>query len=78
MRGQRRLPDGMIKVYMKIGKPPFYLPEAIADSCVELAEMCGVKPQTIREEISRFKGGGLKREKFCAVIIELEDEERGH
>lgn len=63
---------GQIKVYMKVGPPPFCLPLVVTDNYRELAAWDGVDPQTVLSAISKFKTGKLKTEKYCSVIIEDE------
>ena len=41
-------------VYMKITKDKYELPEAIADSIIELARMCGVSWRTIDGALYRI------------------------
>ena len=60
-------------VYMKIGPPPYCLPEMIADSCDEMAEMTGESKTNIKRAIYLYKTGKLKAERYCAVTIDDKD-----
>lgn len=51
-------------VYMKVTSDKYELPLAIADSIVDLAEMCGIKPNSIYSKMSHFKNG-TGTEKTC-------------
>lgn len=42
-------------VYMKVSKDEYELPEAIADSIIELAQMLGVKRQSIYDSMKNAK-----------------------
>ncbi len=63
----------MSKVYyMKVGKPPLMLPEAVAETVTELAELTGNTAGTIYSKMSHSKKDGTK----CRFIkVEVEDEE---
>lgn len=58
-------------VWMEITLDDYELPVAIAESRVRLAEMVGVEPETISEQICRYRKHGMK----CKYIkVEIEDE----
>lgn len=57
--------------YMKVGKPPFSLPEAVADSVKELAQMTGVKAASIHSKLSHAKQGYPSR----YIRIEVYDDD---
>lgn len=69
----QNLTKGKIRVYLKIGPPPYCLPEMVADSYKELAEMDNVRPESIIRRIYMQKNGSVKREKYCAVVIDMEE-----
>ena len=62
----------MTAVYMRVSKPPLCLPEAVADTVTELAEMMGVSATSIYSVMSRDKEKG-REGRFVKVIID-EDE----
>lgn len=62
---------------MKIGKPPLLLPEAVADTAVELAQMTGNTVGTIYSKISHAKHNGTKS-RFLKVEIEDEEQEEDY
>lgn len=72
-RRHYNLEKGQVRLYLKIGPPPYCLPEMVADSYKELAEMDKVKPESIIRRIYMQNNGSVKREKYCAVVIDLEE-----
>lgn len=46
-----------MKIWMKVSKDKYELPEAFADTAVELAELCGTTANTIYTQCSKFKAG---------------------
>ena len=56
-------------VYMKITRDKYELPEAVADSIIELARMCGVSWRTIDGALYRNKRP-KGRPKYIAVKID--------
>ena len=56
----------MRKIYMKLSKDKYELPEAVADSAAELARMVGTTENVVYSSISR----GLK----TYVRVEVEDD----
>lgn len=59
-------------VYMIVSKPPYYLPELVADSVVELAQMAGVEADSIYSIMSRNKKKG-RDGRYVRVVIDKED-----
>lgn len=57
---------------MSVSRDKYELPEAAADSVGELAEICGVSPNSILSYISHAKHKGWKRCKY--VKVEEEDD----
>ena len=47
-------------LYMKISLDEYELPEAVADSIVELAKMCGVTANTISSHMCHSKKTGYR------------------
>ena len=62
----------MTAVYMRVSKPPLCLPEAVADTVVELSRMVGVKEMTIYSSMSRDKAKGIEG-RFVKVMIDDDD-----
>ena len=50
-------------IYMAVDKSDLELPIAVTDTVGELAEIVGVKPNTILAEIARFKSGKTQKNK---------------
>lgn len=66
----------MTKVYMKVSKDKYRLPEAVSDSVKELAEMCGESPRIVSSLASKERAGKHKNSPFIRVDIEEgEDDE---
>lgn len=61
-----------MKVYMAVTKDALSLPLAVADSVAELAELRGVKKETIRSLISRGRTGKIKRPGY--IVVEVEED----
>lgn len=59
-------------IYMRIGKPPFLLPEAVADTVTELAELTGNTTNGIYSLISHNKKKGI--EKYY-IKVEVDDDD---
>lgn len=57
-------------IWMEVTKDRYELPITVADSAKELAEMIGVKPQSIWQHESRASQGKLKRQRFVRVEVE--------
>lgn len=76
MKKWQGLPIGKARIYMKLGPPPYFLPEAIADSAADLARKLGLSGgHVIIQSIAHTKSGKIKNPKYCSVIIDLEEEE---
>lgn len=63
----------MQAVYMRISKPPLCLPEAVADTVTELAELVGVSASTIYVVMSHNKKKGVEG-RFVKVMIDDEED----
>ena len=44
-------------IWMAVSRDDLQLPEYVADTAEELAKLCGVKPETVVCEVSRWKHG---------------------
>lgn len=56
-------------LWLQVTTDQYELPLVVADSRQELARLCGVKPKTISEKISR------RKEKCSYVKVEIEEVE---
>lgn len=56
-------------VYIAVTADKFELPVAVADTAEELAQMLGVKAQSVRVGVWRYKNNVLRRTKYVAVNI---------
>lgn len=56
-------------IWMEITKDKYELPVAVADTCEELADMCGVSPYTVRNSWRRYAKGKLKKTKYIMVNV---------
>ena len=63
---------GKERLYMAVTKDRLSLPLAVADSAAELAELRGVKKETIRSLISRGRTGKIKRPGY--IVVEVEED----
>jgi hypothetical protein len=54
---------------MAVTADKFELPVAVADTAEELAQMLGVKAQSVRVGVWRYKNNVLRRTKYVAVNI---------
>ena len=63
---------GKERLYMAVTKDALSLPLAVADSVAELAELRGVKKETIRSLISRGRTGKIKRPGY--IVVEVEED----
>lgn len=50
----------MTKVYMKVSKDKYQLPEVIADSVKELAEKCGESPRIVSALLLKNEPGSTR------------------
>lgn len=64
----------MKKVYMKVSRDEYRLPEAIADSPKELAKICGVSRNSIVSAISKAKAYGFNS---MYIKVEIGDDDDG-
>jgi len=62
----------MIRIWMKVTKDELELPEAVAGSALELAEILGIKENTIYKAMNRAKNRG---EKCRFIRVKCEDDE---
>lgn len=47
----------MDRIWMRVSSDEYELPEAVADTAVELAQICKTTPDVIYSEISMVKAG---------------------
>ena len=66
----------MTKIYMKVSKDKYQLPEVIADSVKELAEKCGESPRIVSSLASKASKGKHKNSPYIRIEIEEGEEER--
>lgn len=59
-------------LYVRVSKDRYELPLAVADTCRELAKMCGVTPNLIYSCISHAKKKGYRSEYQKVIISEVE------
>lgn len=62
-------------LYLKVTNDEYELPEAVADSAKELAELCGVAARTIHDCIRKVQLGTIKRSQYIRVFLTKEEEE---
>jgi len=62
----------MMKLYLKVTKDKFELPEAVADSPVELSRMTGDSQNQINSGISSNQAGKTRFSRYR--MVEVEDE----
>ena len=65
------------RIWMKCGPPPYLLPEVVANSAAELAEMCRTTVNCIRSYISHRKNGtnGFTKNAERYVVVDIEEGE---
>ena len=65
------------RIWMQCGPPPYLLPEVVANSAAELAEMCGTTVNCIRSYISHRKNGTNGFTKYAEryVVVDIEEGE---
>lgn len=63
---------GKERLYMAVTRDRLSLPLAVADSAAELAELRGVKKETIRSLVSRGRTGKIKRPGY--IVVEVEED----
>lgn len=59
-----------MKIWMKITQDEFELPLVIADSSVELAEMCGTTANSVTSIALRGRTGIIKNPSYVMVKVE--------
>lgn len=64
-------------LYLLVSSDKYELPLAVADSSEELAEMLGVRRNTIDSIICHARDGRRKRSKYCKVEW-IEDDMEGN
>ena len=64
-----------MKIYMKVSKDKYRLPEAVSDSVKELAEMCGESPRVISSLASKASKGKHKNSPYIRIEIEEGEED---
>lgn len=47
-------------IYMKVSDDEYQLPEAVADTIIELAKLCGTRPNCISSSMCHAKKRGSK------------------
>ena len=57
-------------IWMMVSKDKYELPQLVADSAGELAEMVGKPKIQIQSEVSHWEHGRLKRSRFVRVRLE--------
>ena len=57
-------------IWMMVSKDKYELPQLVADSAGELAEMIGKPKIQIQSEVSHWEHGRLKRSRFVRVRCE--------
>ena len=57
-------------LYMWVTLDKYELPLFVADSPAELAEVCGVRPDTIYTMVSRYSHGKIPRSQYVRVEVD--------
>lgn len=65
-----------MEIWMQLSSDEYKLPTAVADSREELANMCGVRPDSILVSIYRSRKG-IMPEKYCRVVVPDEECQEG-
>ena len=65
----------MGNVYMKVSKDELRLPEAVAESTVELAKICGVSVNAVNSAISKAK---QRNQNSIYVKVEVEEDDEDY
>lgn len=60
-------------LYMAVTSDKYEFPFAVAETVPELAKICGVKPQAIRDSMSRVKRGLCKKTRYIKVEVADDD-----
>ena len=61
-----------MKLYLKVSKDKYELPQAVAGSLQELARMCGMNPKSVSNQYYNGRCGRLKQPRF--ISVEVDDE----
>lgn len=56
-------------VWLRVTKDKYELPEYIADTAEELADMLGISPNTIYSSMANWKKGRTKMSPYRKVVI---------
>ena len=56
-------------VWLRVTKDKYELPEYIADTAEELADMLGISPNTIYSSMANWKKGRTKTSPYRKVVI---------
>ena len=64
-----------MKIWMKVTQDKYQLPLIIAESCKELANLCGKKEQTIRSTMSHYRKGRIQYPSYVCVKVEEGDQD---
>ena len=59
-----------MNIWMKVSKDEYRLPQAIADSAQELAELCGTNENSVRSTASKHRRGQYKTASYIKVEVE--------
>lgn len=62
----------MLKIYMRVSKDKYRLPEAFAESSTQLAKICGTSSKSIDSVISKWRHGKYKNPRYIMVEIEVD------
>ena len=61
----------MVKcVWMKVTQDEYELPLAIADTSVELAQICGTTANSIRSTVAKARKGIIRNPSYVLVMVE--------
>lgn len=79
--GEHRTPEGIkvevirpIRIYIRVSKDKYRLPEAVADTPQQLAKICGTSATTIESVVSKWKSGKYKNPRY--EVVEVYDDDR--
>ena len=59
----------MQKIYICVSHDEYELPEAIADTAQELADICGTTKAVVQSCISKYEHGKTKWTRYRKVVI---------
>lgn len=66
------MPASIERFWMRVSLDKYELPEAVATSSGELAEICGVRKNTVESAVSHVRKGKIRVSRYTAV--EMEDD----